>query len=175
MHTLENRVKLATHTLYQSHFTLEMFSNLHIIDNNVFTLDRLIIFLKRFTRILKVSFHPAHILMPNILRMFKFRDRLHCFIVRALSMCEQLIPNVTCVCVRPSLAARSALSGRARYWVCWKRWLSACSCRLEQMVRGFLIFFPFPLSLTSPFSITAVGFSCSALEGRTEGRCSEKC
>lgn len=34
-------------------------------------------------------------------------------------------------------------------------------------MRGFLIFFPFPLSLTSPFSITAVAFSCSG-GSRTE-------
>lgn len=37
----------------------------------------------------------------------------------------------TWVWVRPSLAARSARSGRARYWVCWKRWCRACSCKLE--------------------------------------------
>lgn len=37
----------------------------------------------------------------------------------------------TWVWVSPSWAASSARSGSARYWVCWKRWLRACSCRLE--------------------------------------------
>jgi len=37
----------------------------------------------------------------------------------------------TCVCVRPREAANSALSGRAKYCVRWKRRFSCCNCRDE--------------------------------------------
>lgn len=54
----------------------------------------------------------------------------------------------TWVWVSPSEAASSALSGSARYWVLWNLLLSCWSCKLEYIVRGFLIFFPFPLTRT---------------------------
>lgn len=57
---------------------------------------------------------------------------------------------LTCVCVRPREAANSARSGSARYWVRWNLLFSCWSCKDEYIVRGFRIFFPFPLSRKPP-------------------------
>ena len=66
--------------------------------------------------------------------------------------------RITCVWLIPKLAANSARSGRARYWVRWNR-LSRCwVCSDEYIDLGFRIFLPLPLTrvVISPFSIEYV-------------------
>lgn len=58
----------------------------------------------------------------------------------------------TCVWVNPKLAANSARSGSAKYCVLWNLLFNCCNWRLEYMVRGFLIFFPFPFTRSAPSS-----------------------
>lgn len=63
------------------------------------------------------------------------------------------VPWLTCVWVNPKLAASSARSGSAKYCVRWNRRLSCCSWRELYIVRGFLIFFPFPFTRSPVSSI----------------------